>query len=100
MVFNKSNTKCGVDTTSAFKKSYKKLIKQQKNLEKLKEVVIKLANKEELEPKYHNHSLINNKYFKNCSECHIEPDWLLIYRYEEDELILLLIDTGSHSEVF
>ena len=63
-------------------------------------IIEKLANKEELEPKYRNHNLINDKYYKNCGECHIEPDWLLIYRYGDEEFILLLVDTGSHSNLF
>lgn len=64
------------------------------------DVVDKLACKEKLETRFRNHNLINNKYYKNCSECHIEPDWLLVYQYNEDKLILLLVNTGSHSEVF
>ena len=55
---------------------------------------------EELEPKYKNHKLINNKIYNNCSECHIKPDWLLIYKYVDQELILLLFATGSYSELF
>ncbi len=84
----------------AFKKELKKITKQGKNIDKLLDVVDKLANKEELESKYRNHNLINDKYYKNCGECHIEPDWLLIYQYNDDELILVLVNTGSHSEVF
>ena len=53
-----------------------------------------------LEEKYKNHMLTNSKHYKNCGECHIEPDWLLVYQYRNEELILLLIDTGSHSELF
>ena len=64
------------------------------------EVVVILANRGELDKKYRNHKLINDKYFKDCYECHIEPDWLLIYKYENKELILLLIATGSHSDLF
>lgn len=60
----------------------------------------KLAIKEELDPKYRNHKLIDDKNFKNCMECHIRPDWLLIYQYNENELLLLLMDTGSHSDLF
>lgn len=100
----KSELKVGtlfeVHTTSEFKRNLKKLKKQGKKLSKLEEVVIKLANKEELEIKYRNHSLNNDKYYKNCNECHIEPDWLLVYRYHENELILLLVNTGSHCEIF
>jgi len=86
--------------TSEFKKHYKKVKKQGKDINKLKMVVAKLANNEELDEKYKNHMLTNSKHYKNCGECHIEPDWLLVYQYEEEQLILLLVTTGSHSEIF
>lgn len=86
--------------TSEFKKNYKKIKKQGKDVEKLKIVVSKLANGLELEEKYKNHMLTNSKYYKNCGECHNEPDWLLVYQYIDNELILVLVATGSHSEVF
>ncbi len=61
-----------------------------------------LISGEKLPKKYRDHALINNKYFNNCRECHIEPDWLLVYKYNNDELndelILYLIGTGSHTE--
>ena len=85
---------------SSFKKGYKKIKKQVKDEKKLYSVIETLANGKTLEPKYKDHALINNKYYKNCRECHIEPDWLLIYKYNEKELILFLIETGSHSELF
>lgn len=85
--------------SNKFKKSLKKVLKQGKDLNKLLDVVDKLANKEELEPRYKNHKLMNDKYYKNCGECHIEPDWLLVYQYDEDKLIILLVNTGSHSEI-
>lgn len=88
-----------IHATSDFKKKLKKISKQGKSIAKLETLVIKLANKEELELKYKNHNLVNDKYYTDCGECHIEPDWLLVYRYYEQELILLLINTGSHSEV-
>lgn len=53
-----------------------------------------------LEPKYRVHKLYDNKKFKDCRECHIEPDWLLIYKTDNNQLILLLVETGSHSELF
>ena len=93
-------TKYTIKYTSYFKKSFKKMKKQGKNIDKIIFVINKLANNEELDYKFHNHNLINGKYYKNCWECHIEPDWLLIYRYDYDNLILLLVDTGSHSELF
>lgn len=89
-----------VNYTKNFKKSYKKIKKQGKNIYLLKEVIRYLANEETLPVKYKNHKLVNDKSYKNCCECHIEPDWLLIYEYINDKLILLLIDTGSHSELF
>ena len=96
----KTKTTYTVYFTNSFKKQYKKMKKQGKDLNKLFYVVDKLLNKEELESKYRDHSLIDNKYYKNCRECHIEPDWLLVYQYKDDELILILVETGSHSDLF
>lgn len=93
-------TKLTVKYTNVFKKDYKKIQKQGKDIEKLKYVVTELANGNELDSKYKNHLLVNDKYYKNCSECHIEPDWLLVYKRMDDELILLLVTTGSHSNIF
>lgn len=95
----KQKTLYKVHSSTNFKKDLKKIVKQGKNIQKLENIVNKLANKGELEPKYRNHSLVDNKYYKGCKECHIEPDWLLVYKYKENELILLLIKTGSHSGV-
>ena len=86
--------------TSAFKKELKNLKKRNKDLSKLTEIVNKLANDEKLDLKNRDHSLVNNLRFQNCRECHIEPDWLLIYQYENNNLNLLLVETGSHSELF
>ena len=89
-----------VDYTSKFKKQYKKAKKQGKDLNKLYSIIEKLANGESLENQNKNHNLITDKIYKNCYECHIEPDWLLIYQIKDNELILLLIATGTHSELF
>ncbi len=86
--------------STKFKKALKKLIEQGKDINELFDIIDKLANDEKLNMKYKNHSLVNDKYYKDCNECHINPDWLLIYRYNKDKLLLLLIDTGSHSELF
>lgn len=86
--------------TSAFKKELKAIKKRYKDLEKLRKVVNMLSNGEELDEKYRDHSLVDNKRFKDCRECHIEPDWLLVYRINNNELILLLVETGSHSDLF
>lgn len=76
------------------------MMKQGKDISKLETIVTKLANKEELDSKHRNHLLTDSKHYKNCGKCHIEPDWLLIYRINNTELILLLIETGTHSDLF
>ena len=98
-MFDLKDTKYEVQYTNLFKKQYKKVMKQGKNKEKFLEILGVLANGEKLEEKYKDHLLVDNKYFKNCRECHITPDWLLVYKYIEIELILFLVQTGSHSEV-
>ena len=95
-----TKTKYTVKYTSDFKKDYKKILRQGKDITKLKAIINELANGNELDMKYKNHMLKDNKYYKNCGECHIEPDWLLVYKYGDNELILLLVATGSHSELF
>ena len=95
-----TKTKYNIDITSNFSKQYKKCMKQGKSERKFIEVVMKLANEEILEPKYKDHKLKDNKYYKDCRECHIEPDWLLIYQYQDNKLVLLLVGIGSHTELF
>lgn len=85
--------------TKEFKKSMKKVLKQGKNIDKLLNVVDMLSNRQPLDPKYKDHALYNDKRFKDCRDCHIEPDWVLIYKYLENEIVLLLVNTGSHSDV-
>lgn len=92
-------TKYKIKYSNDFKKNYKKILKQGKDINKLKIVIEKLANKELLESKYKDHVLYNDKRFKGCRDCHIEPDWILIYKYLDDEILLLLVNTGSHSEI-
>ena len=94
------NTKYEVKGTSKFKKQLKKIVKHGKDINKLIEVLNVLSIGEELEEKYKNHNWVNNKYYKDCMEYHIEPDWLLVYKYNNDELILFLIGTGLHSDLF
>lgn len=72
--------------------------KRGKDLEKLKYVVNELANQRPLDEKYRDHELTGN--YRNFRECHIEPDWLLIYRIEKGELTLTLVRTGTHSDLF
>ena len=84
--------------TGQFKKDLKLAKKQGKNLDKLFDVVERLANGETLEVKYRDHDLSGD--YKGCRECHIDPDWLLIYEFFDDVLVLLLNRVGSHSELF
>ncbi len=96
----KNDTKYGISTSKRFNKQLKKIIKQGKKLEKIVYVVVKLANGQKLEEKYKDHALMDTKYYRDCRECHIESDWLLIYKYLDNELLLYLVETGSHSELF
>lgn len=89
-----------IKISSNFKKQYKKIVKQGKDVSKLVQVIKILEYGQLLEAKYKDHNLFDNKYFRGCRECHIEPDWLLIYKYNNNELILYLVETGSHSELF
>mgnify|MGYP004547780705 FL=1 len=100
MKFKFDNAKYDIEITSKFKSDYKKIRKQNKDINKLIEVLEVLANGEELPEKYKNHKLINDKFFKECWECHIQPDWLLVYKIQDNELVLLLFATGSHSDLF
>jgi len=82
--------------TTQFKKDYKRVNKQNKDLSKLRAVIEKLVAGQSLDPKYKDHQLSGN--WKGHRDCHIEPDWILIYRITPDDLYLER--TGSHSELF
>ena len=90
--------KYNVRHTSAFKRDYKLMLKRHLPIEKLQAIVEKLRNGEELPPANRDHALTGN--WANHRECHIAPDWLLIYQIHEDILILELTRTGSHSDLF
>ena len=79
-----------------FKRDIKTIKKRGKDLDKLKSVIIELVNERALNSKYKDHPLIGN--YKTDRECHIEPDWLLIYTITGRDLIL--VRTGSHSDLF
>ncbi len=90
--------KYSVIFTSNFKRDYKLAQKRGYEIELLKEIITKLANGEQLPERNRDHALTGN--YKGCRECHIKPDWLLIYQIEDEELILYLTRTGSHSDLF
>ena len=86
-----------VKFTTAYKKSYKLMKKRGKNLSLLEEVIDTLRQGKALEERFRDHELKGN--LKGFRECHIQPDWLLVYLIEEDILTLTLVDTGSHSDL-
>ncbi len=86
-----------VKHTSQFKKDYKLAIKRGLKIELLNEVVALLAMGEALPEKNYDHALSGN--WRGHRECHIQPDWLLIYRYDDDVLVLTLTRTGTHSDL-
>lgn len=90
--------KCSIQFTNQFKKDLKLAKKQGKDLDKLFEVINILANGEKLDTKFKDHDLSGS--YKRTRECHIEPDWLLIYEIVNNTLILMLYRLGTHSELF
>ena len=84
--------------SNQFKKDIKLAKKRGLNLDLLNNVVNKLAKGDKLPAKNKDHNLSHE--FKGFKECHIEPDWLLIYKIEDKNLILLLFRTGTHSDLF
>ena len=84
--------------SNRFKKDLKAVVRRGYDLRLMNDVVDKLSAGETLPEVNRDHSL-SGKY-KNCRECHITPDWLLIYEIENDELILYLTRTGTHSDLF
>ena len=84
--------------SNQFKKDLKLAKKRGYNLEKLAEIVHLLSSGQRLEDKYFDHQLTGN--FRGFRECHLEPNWLLIYRSEDDEHELFLFRTGTHSDLF
>ncbi len=87
-----------VKFTNQFKKDLKLAKKQSKNLDKLFEVVNILADGGSLDARYRDHELSGN--YKGTRECHIEPDWLLVYEIRDEVLVLMLYRLGTHSELF
>jgi mRNA interferase YafQ len=82
--------------TSQFKKDFKKAEKQNKDLAKLESVITSLFSEGDLDPALRDHPLVSN--WKGYRECHLTSDWLLIYKLNPDELILVRL--GSHSDLF
>lgn len=83
---------------STFKKDFKRIVKRGYDIRLLEKVIGLLANEQSLPEKYKDHPLRGD--YADCRECHITPDWLLIYQIRNNELILTLTRTGTHSDLF
>ena len=84
--------------SAKFRKQYKLMKKRGLDMSILKNVVFMLENGEQLPQKYRDHELIGN--YSGYRECHLQSDWLLVYKHEHDKLILNLYRTGTHSDIF
>ena len=91
-------TKYIVKPTTQYKKDFKLAMKRSMKIELLEEVIAMLAMGETLPDKHKDHALTGN--WVGHRECHILPDWLLIYRIEDEVLVLTLARTGTHSDLF
>jgi mRNA interferase YafQ len=90
-----------IDRTTEFKRQYKLMVKRGKPIEEINDVIAILAHDIPLPPKYRDHALSGN--WKGFRDCHIQPDWLLIYKTQDSDDgcgILRLEATGTHSDLF
>ena len=87
-----------VKFTTAYKKSYKLMKKRGLDLNELDKVVDTLREGKNLNERYRDHALTGK--YAGFRECHIKPDWLLVYLVEDNILTLTLVDTGSHADIF
>ena len=89
-----------IQKTSQFQKDFKKCLKRGLNIDEFVKVLGLLQQGLPIPEKYKDHPLQPSKEYRNCRELHIDPDWLLIYKYSNDYIILYLVRTGSHSDLF
>ena len=85
-------------TTTSFRKDYKRMKKQGRDMSLLQKVIEKLLAENVLDKKYGDHALTGK--YVGFRECHIQPDWLLIYSVDDGQLILTASRTGTHSDLF
>ncbi len=84
--------------TARFKRDYKQMLKRGANKQRLADTVELLRTRQPLPPERRDHALSGD--YEGFRECHIQPDWLLVYRVEEERLMLTLLRTGTHSDLF
>ena len=86
--------------TGQFKRDYKLAVKRGCDPKKMETVISMLCNEGALPESYRDYALTNSRNYKDMRECHIQPDWLLVYKIVNERLILKLIRTGTHSDLF
>lgn len=89
-----------IEYSSQFKRDCKRAKASGYDMNKLDTVINMLASGTSLPDRYRDHALNNSKHYKNCRECHVSPDQLLVYRISNNRLILECVRFGSHSELF
>ena len=89
-----------IEFTGQFKKDYKLALKRGCDPKELEAVITLLVNEQPLPEKYRDHALMNSRNYKGMRECHIEPDWLLVYAVDKEKIILTVSRTGTHSDLF
>ena len=89
--------KYGIRKTSRYKRSLKKMLRRGKDIGKIADVVRRLAEGETLPPQVRDPALTGN--LAGLRDCHIENDWVLLYYIEQDILVLVLADTGTHADL-
>ena len=87
-----------IDHTTQFKRDLKLAKKRQKDISLLKEIIDLILYEKPIPPKHKNHSLSGN--WKHHEECHITPDWLLIYKIDKPKNLAVFVRTGSHADLF
>ena len=91
-------SKYSIRYTTLFKRQRKLLIRRGYDIKLLDDVIVMLANGERLPEMYRDHALSGNR--KGRRDCHIRPDWILIYERNDNVLTLLLCETGTHADLF
>ena len=89
-----------LEFSGQFKRDYKLAVRRGCDPKKLEAVITLLCNEQPLPEACRDHALVNSRNYQGMRECHIEPDWLLVYKVFQQTLILKLIRTGSHSDLF
>lgn len=87
-----------IETTSQFRKDYRRVKKRGCDMHRLAEVLEMLVQEKPLDARFRDHALTGN--MNRYRECHIQPDWLLIYRVEKERLVLVAQRTGTHADLF